>query len=486
MPIRQQLLCLPNWANFSSPLEIPPDSDAELNMPHTCLIAPGRNRGLYHSAQEFSRWFWRLRDMSSASELQAYLDSFEDLTYNKDRGILKKVIKEGSRDIKPCTEDTVVVHYVGTYFGGEQHGEQFDSSRARNKEFEFTIGKGEVIKAWDVGVATMKVGEVCELIAAPEYGYNDGKTMKFEIELFDTKGMDVSTKKDGSVRKSVLDKGRDILTPTVGLDADISYRAFGGSGSQEFRDVSYTVGDLATSAIPECVDLAVRCMHTGERSLVRRAGLSEAPAGDVANGMEEAYEVRLRNFEKAKRLQSLTTFAEQISYAETLKSKANDYLKTSKFDLALSLYERLHDDLQYIIPNGVEEHKILTGVITAVRLNMALVYLKLGDANNCSEKCNKILETDPSNEKALFRLGQACLLRKDHEDAVVYFRRIVQTNPNNTAAAQQLRVCEEAINLAKEKERKMFRGVYERFKETGLGAPGNTDTSAADMEKSAA
>lgn len=47
---------------------------------------------------------------------------------------------------------------------------------------------GEVIKAWDVCVATMMVGEVCELIAAPEYAYSDGKTLKFEIELFDTEG----------------------------------------------------------------------------------------------------------------------------------------------------------------------------------------------------------------------------------------------------------------------------------------------------------
>lgn len=30
---------------------------------------------------------------------------------------------------------------------------------------------GQVIKAWDIGVATMKVGEVCQLICKPEYAY---------------------------------------------------------------------------------------------------------------------------------------------------------------------------------------------------------------------------------------------------------------------------------------------------------------------------
>lgn len=152
------------------------------------------------------------------------------------------------------------------------------------------------------------------------------------------------------------------------------------------------------------------------------------------------------------------------------------YFKVSKFPIAIELYKRLDEDLQYIVANGVAEQKTLTQVITAVQLNLALAYLKLGDAQNCTEKCNKVLETDASNEKALFRLGQvshhfvlnlsqACLLRKDHEDAAKYFRRIVARNPNNTAAVSQLRSCEETIQSAKDKERKMFRGVYERFKE---------------------
>jgi len=30
---------------------------------------------------------------------------------------------------------------------------------------------GQVIKAWDIGVATMKKGEVCYLLCKPEYAY---------------------------------------------------------------------------------------------------------------------------------------------------------------------------------------------------------------------------------------------------------------------------------------------------------------------------
>lgn len=45
----------------------------------------------------------------------------------------------------------------------------FDSSRERKKPFSFTLGRGQVIKGWDVGVATMAVGERAKLIISPEY-----------------------------------------------------------------------------------------------------------------------------------------------------------------------------------------------------------------------------------------------------------------------------------------------------------------------------
>ncbi|KAF9437166.1 hypothetical protein BGZ76_001776 [Entomortierella beljakovae] len=100
----------------------------------------------------------------------------------------KKILKEGSGEC-PTKKSNVNVHYVGTLFS---NGDKFDSSRDRSSPFSFQLGVGQVIKGWDQGVITMKVGELAELVCSPEYAYGAGgsppsippnSTLKFEVEL---------------------------------------------------------------------------------------------------------------------------------------------------------------------------------------------------------------------------------------------------------------------------------------------------------------
>ena len=66
-----------------------------------------------------------------------------------------------------------------------------------HKVFSFNIGKGEVIKGWDEGVATMQVGETAVLTATADYAYGangfpawgipPNATLLFEIELLSSK-----------------------------------------------------------------------------------------------------------------------------------------------------------------------------------------------------------------------------------------------------------------------------------------------------------
>jgi peptidylprolyl isomerase len=90
----------------------------------------------------------------------------------------------------PQSGQEVTVHYTGTL----EDGTKFDSSLDRGP-FKFQIGVGRVIKGWDEGVMTMKVGGKRKLVIPPQLGYGargigpipPNSTLVFEVELLDVK-----------------------------------------------------------------------------------------------------------------------------------------------------------------------------------------------------------------------------------------------------------------------------------------------------------
>ncbi|KAH0486523.1 MAG: hypothetical protein KVP17_000468 [Porospora cf. gigantea B] len=79
----------------------------------------------------------------------------------------KEILSYGS-GATPTPGDNVHVHYTGTL---KADGSKFDSSRDRNESFQFEIGVNQVIKGWDEGVMTMKVGERARLVVGSNWAY---------------------------------------------------------------------------------------------------------------------------------------------------------------------------------------------------------------------------------------------------------------------------------------------------------------------------
>ena len=113
----------------------------------------------------------------------------QDITTELDGGIIKTIKVPGpDPSDKPWKGDRVWVNYTGTL----EDGTKFDSSIDRGEKFQFSLGKAEVIKGWDLGVASMARGEISILKIQPEYAYGamgkpptipENATLIFEIEL---------------------------------------------------------------------------------------------------------------------------------------------------------------------------------------------------------------------------------------------------------------------------------------------------------------
>lgn len=111
----------------------------------------------------------------------------EETLVTTDSGLQYVDITEGTGAM-PQAGQRVTVHYTGTL----EDGTKFDSSRDRGRPFTFQIGVGQVIKGWDEGVSTMRVGGQRQLVIPAELGYGSrgaggvippNATLIFDVEL---------------------------------------------------------------------------------------------------------------------------------------------------------------------------------------------------------------------------------------------------------------------------------------------------------------
>ncbi len=122
-------------------------------------------------------------------------NSFNGVTTESGLKYIDELVGTGE---SPTVGDRVVVHYIGTL----EDGTKFDSSVDRDKPFEFAIGVGQVIRGWDEGVMSMRIGGKRKLIIPAELGYGDrgagqlippGATLHFDVELLEVKEKFVDT-----------------------------------------------------------------------------------------------------------------------------------------------------------------------------------------------------------------------------------------------------------------------------------------------------
>lgn len=246
----------------------------------------------------------------------------------------------------PGNGDKVSVHYVGKLLDGTQ----FDSSRDRNEQFDFTLGAKQVIEGWDISVKTMKRGEVASFKIDSTLAYGESgsppkippnATLVFEIELYDWKLEDITKKKDGGVCKRIIKDGEGWDTPNKGATCNIEYIGMLDERVFEKREVTFCLGEGSEENLVPAIEVAVRKMKKGERCEIIakpeyafgvNVGKGEFSIPD--NYEEVKFEIFLKSFENVKETYEMDN-NERIEQAILVKTKGTKYFKVSPFSIYL-------------------------------------------------------------------------------------------------------------------------------------------------------
>ncbi|KAI5109244.1 peptidyl-prolyl cis-trans isomerase FKBP5 isoform X1, partial [Silurus meridionalis] len=413
----------------------------------------------------------KFEDVCTTAQAPSALFASEgvDITPSKDRGIVKRHGTEGER---PMIGDKVYVHYTGKLLNGKK----FDSSFDHKEPFVFNVGKGQVIKAWDIAVRSMQKGEVCLLMCLPEYAYGSvgsppkippNSTLLFEVELLSFRGEELT--EDGGILKRIKVKGEGYSNPNDGATVHVHLEGRCCGRLFDIRDTTFVVGESEDMGVPLGVDRAMEKMQKGECCLLYLKpkygyGKEGKPELNIGPNAELLYEVALKDFQKAKECWEMD-LSEKLEQAVLVKQKGTQYFKAGRYYQAIIQYQRIVTWLEMECGAVKEQQQATQALLLVAHLNLALCYLRLQEYSQTVESCNKVVELDSANEKALYRRGEARLLRNDFSLALVDFRQVLKVNPTNRAARCQIAVCQRKIREHHERDKKIYANMFQRFAE---------------------
>nr|QBH73889.1 fk506-binding protein [Frankliniella cephalica] len=392
-----------------------------------------------------------------------------DISKKKDGGVLKRIIKEGTGDELPAQGNKVTVHYTGTLLDGTK----FDSSKDRNSPFQFKLGEGSVISAWDIGVATMKKGEVCMLTCRSDYAYGSSgspptippdATLQFEIEMIDWQGEDLSPQSNGGIIRTSLTAGEGYSTPNNGAQVEVHLVGKYDNNVFEDRSLSFCLGEGSDVGVVEGVEIALEKFKKGEKSRLKLKpefafGKSGKPDAKIPSNAVVEYEVELKSFENEPSSWSLDAEG-KIKQAQLNKEKGTKYFKSGNYKLAVKMYKKI---IEYLSGDSDTDSADAKALLLAGYLNAALCYLKLNENKEAVDQCTAALNLDSQNEKGLYRRGQGYLALAEPELAKKDFEAVVALAPENKAALNSIVICNTQIMEQKKKEKKIYANMFEKF-----------------------
>ncbi|KAJ3357115.1 hypothetical protein HDU83_008622 [Entophlyctis luteolus] len=262
----------------------------------------------------------------------------------------KRVLREGAGDLV-APMSLVSVHYTG-YF--HPNGAKFDSSHDRERPLEFKVGEGRVIRGWDDGLLSMRVGEVCELVCAPEFAY-----------------------------------GEDGNPPTIPANATLLFQI-----------------EVLSCKPPE------------------------------------------------------DPISKKVADAAAAKDEGNAHFAAKRFAPAAQAYRHGISRLEYSWGAVPAEMEQIGKLRVSLNLNLAASLIATKDMREAITACDRVLEVDARNVKALYRKGKAYVGLSKFADAENAFKLALEVAPEDAAILNELASLEGRQKELEAKEKNMYKAMF--------------------------
>ncbi|XP_043913687.1 FK506-binding protein-like [Protopterus annectens] len=256
---------------------------------------------------------------------------------------------------------------------------------------------------------------------------------------------------DGTFTKKVLEPGSGLDKPRDGSQCCIFIDNSLKDASSVEVNFPYTVNQWVNIILgesdTECGVILDKCLETmlrGEKSLVLvKHATSLHPLS--CNQSEFTFAVHLADFSQVKDSWEMS-FEEKWDLIIKDKEKGSENFKAGNIFGACRRYGRALKylvTLTHYVPAGMV--KEYGEMMTVLYLNLAACQIKLCQYGHVIQNCSKALELSPGNVKGLYRRGQAYTFRNEFEKAKDDLKNVLQLEPGNRAACQQIKILENKI-----------------------------------------
>ena len=358
-----------------------------------------------------------------------------------DGGVIKTVLAEGKGWKTPADGDEVLVKYALRPAGAA--ADAAPALVSPDEGAEFTLADAPA-KGLAVALRTMKKGEKVTLELAATYG-PPGATAALSGSLELVSWKMVEEVMPGVVKKTLAET-ESWSRPTPGSTVKVAVvgRVLGPDGAPGATFLDRPAGNelefvVDEEQVPEALDEAVRKMAEGERALVTSdAAHAYGDAGDAAlgvpSGVSVQWDVTLTSLTKAKEAWELSE-AEKLDAADAAKDAGNALFKAGGWSGAAKRYARAVSLVEYDSGFAPDAKARAADIKKAANLNLAAAKLRLGAYADAAAACDKVLDKDGLNVKALYRRAQARLGTQDFVEA----ERDIRTALGQDPASRDLR-----------------------------------------------